>query len=406
KCGCLAEGAVVAPRHANCATAADKFHASSLPHSFAFPENDRTDLPARADVSSAARRHIEIRDLDQSQFVALRGRQFAQAEPFRFRTGNIANPHRTILKHNLIGPLLGPPNLLRTYRWSCQINRAIVFPHVERDRRHLVKLDKSRREHMLSGVLLHVIVAAFGIDAAMHRGPRERQPRRRFQVVDDPAVFCVGNFCDAEASVVFAVPAQREPSSVMHLAAAGRIKRRFPQDDRRARLLRRGECYVLDNRIEFVNFRAVVIKTFGHDRDRVARTLLSAPRASQSQFLRLIGFERVRLQPRRKSAQISLGFSPLGDPSARRKYLSATNPTDLAKQKSGTGEPLHTKEPVTVASFRTWRGWRENVARNRCLTLHIIKRAAKTGMAADFSTIIKPRYGCVRMHRLQTTKGS
>jgi len=50
-----------------------------------------------------------------------------------------------------------------------------------------------------------------------------------------------------------------------------------------------------------------------------------------------------------------------------------------AKQKSGTGDPLHTKEPVTVASFRTWRGWRENVARNRCLTLHTIKRSWKTG---------------------------
>src|SRR5882757_6495679 len=50
-------------------------------------------------------------------------------------------------------------------------------------------------------------------------------------------------------------------------------------------------------------------------------------------------------------------------------------------KKSGTGDPLHTKEPVTVASFRTWRGWRENVARNRCLTLHISKRSRKTGMA-------------------------
>jgi hypothetical protein len=40
-----------------------------------------------------------------------------------------------------------------------------------------------------------------------------------------------------------------------------------------------------------------------------------------------------------------------------------------ATNKPGTGDPLHTKEPVTVASFRTWRGWREYVARDRCLTL-------------------------------------
>jgi hypothetical protein len=41
---------------------------------------------------------------------------------------------------------------------------------------------------------------------------------------------------------------------------------------------------------------------------------------------------------------------------------------ELKTKKPGTGDPLHTKEPVTVASFRTWRGWRENVARDRCLT--------------------------------------
>src|SRR5437667_11175023 len=41
-------------------------------------------------------------------------------------------------------------------------------------------------------------------------------------------------------------------------------------------------------------------------------------------------------------------------------------------KKPGTGDPLHTQEPVTVASFRTWRGWRERVARDRCLTFSIL----------------------------------
>ncbi len=41
---------------------------------------------------------------------------------------------------------------------------------------------------------------------------------------------------------------------------------------------------------------------------------------------------------------------------------------ELWRKKSGTGDPLHTQEPVTVASFRTWRGWRECIARDRCLT--------------------------------------
>src|ERR1700674_3862089 len=41
-------------------------------------------------------------------------------------------------------------------------------------------------------------------------------------------------------------------------------------------------------------------------------------------------------------------------------------------RKPDTGDPLHTQEPVTVASFRTWRGWRECVARDRCLTFSIL----------------------------------
>src|SRR5207245_9692077 len=43
---------------------------------------------------------------------------------------------------------------------------------------------------------------------------------------------------------------------------------------------------------------------------------------------------------------------------------------------SGTGDPLHTRGPGTVASFRTWRGWRECVARDRCLTHLILTSAA------------------------------
>jgi hypothetical protein len=41
-------------------------------------------------------------------------------------------------------------------------------------------------------------------------------------------------------------------------------------------------------------------------------------------------------------------------------------------KKPDTGDPLHTQEPVTVASFRTWRDWRECVARDRCLTYLIL----------------------------------
>ena len=52
--------------------------------------------------------------------------------------------------------------------------------------------------------------------------------------------------------------------------------------------------------------------------------------------------------------------------------LSGSQTRPPRDKKPGTGNPLHTQEPVTVASFRTWRGWRECVARDRCLTLTIL----------------------------------
>src|SRR5579862_3024638 len=50
--------------------------------------------------------------------------------------------------------------------------------------------------------------------------------------------------------------------------------------------------------------------------------------------------------------------------------------TEMQTNKPGTGDPLHTQEPVTVASFRTWRGWREDVAWGRCLTFSILASTA------------------------------
>ena len=123
---------------------------------------------------------------------------------------------------------------------------------------------------MLSSVLLHVVAAAFGIDAAMHRGACQRQPRRRFQVVDDPAVFGVRNFGDSQPLGPAVATVDRQPSRVVNLPAAGGIERSFPQDESRTRLLGRGRCNGLDHGVEFMDFRAVVVKTLGHDENSAA----------------------------------------------------------------------------------------------------------------------------------------
>ncbi len=66
--------------------------------------------------------------------------------------------------------------------------------------------------------------------------------------------------------------------------------------------------------------------------------------------------------------------------------------------KPDTGYPLHTHEPVAVASFRTWRGWRDCVARDRCPT-GVILSSPPAGLGAR----ALPRIGCVPELALQPT---
>src|SRR5208282_260133 len=102
---CFSERAVVAPRHPNRPLPADKLHAGPLPHLFGFAKNNRSNLSAGGHVRSSAGRKIEIRYLDQSQFIALCRRKLAQAKLFSLRTRNVANTNRPVLKNNLIRPL-------------------------------------------------------------------------------------------------------------------------------------------------------------------------------------------------------------------------------------------------------------------------------------------------------------
>jgi hypothetical protein len=66
------------------------------------------------------------------------------------------------------------------------------------------------------------------------------QLHRRFQVVHNPAIFGIRNFRNAKPVFLSTTSAQRQPSRVMHLAAASGIERSFAQDDGGAWLLGRG----------------------------------------------------------------------------------------------------------------------------------------------------------------------
>jgi hypothetical protein len=57
-------------------------------------------------------------------------------------------------------------------RWSIQIDRGVVVAHVKGDGRNVEEAHERGREDVLSGVLLHVVAAAGGVDLAADFGSR------------------------------------------------------------------------------------------------------------------------------------------------------------------------------------------------------------------------------------------
>ncbi len=122
---------------------------------------------------------------------------------------------------------------------------------------------------MLSGVLLHVVAAACGIDLAVDAGSglegfSLRIVQRGFEVVHDSAVFRVGDFGDSE----FGVCVRSDPSGVEYLAAAGGIEGGAVENERRAR----GVEDFADFGVEVVEERIVVVEACGHGEDTILTT--------------------------------------------------------------------------------------------------------------------------------------
>lgn len=210
-------------------------------------------------MRAAAGSEIEILDVDEAKFVALRGRQFAQAELPCFLAGDVADVDGTILEDDFVGQALGGFDLLFGQRRRVQIDGAVVLGHVEGDGWNVKQTDEGGREHVLAGVLLHVIAAARRVNLATD----ERSGLQGslveialcFDIVDHFAVFCVSDFGDAELG-----GARREPSRIVNLASAGGIEGGAIENERRA-----GRVNDLAHfGLEVVDEGIVIVEAIGH----------------------------------------------------------------------------------------------------------------------------------------------
>ena len=110
---------------------------------------------------------VKVRNLDQAQIASLLGRKLAQAQLTRFFQRHKADAHRTVLSNHFIGQQLCFLCLCGGKTGSLQVDGAAFFAHVETDGGHIEKFYERGGEHMLPGVLLHVVTTANGINAAL-----------------------------------------------------------------------------------------------------------------------------------------------------------------------------------------------------------------------------------------------
>ena len=190
-------GKIVA-RGGDGALSGNEFDPVSLAHFFRFAQQEAANLSSVGDVGTTAGGEIEIMNIDEAQLIALRGWKFAQAKVRSFVASHEAYVNGTIFDDDFVGQAFGGLALILGNRRRIEIDGAIVVGHVERHGLHIEQSDKCSGEHVLAGVLLHVIAAAVGVNLAVDGGSGLNIFYRHFEIVDNLAVLSVGDFVDPQ----------------------------------------------------------------------------------------------------------------------------------------------------------------------------------------------------------------
>src|ERR1035437_9461887 len=101
--GAFGERGEVSARGRHSALPGDEFDAPSLTNFFGFAQQNTGNLSGLRDVRAAAGRDIEVADVDEAEFVALGGREFAQAKLPCFVARHEADVDGTVLEDDLVG---------------------------------------------------------------------------------------------------------------------------------------------------------------------------------------------------------------------------------------------------------------------------------------------------------------
>ena len=196
-------------------------------------------------MRTSAGRAVEILDIHDADLVASR-RGLAKPELLDLLGRDLVRPDFAALGHDAVGERFRLGHARRVAQRD--VDARAQRPQMERERRGIERLHEGLRQHVLAGVLLHVIETPRGVDA--------RLPRPRAGIALDPVIdpfLLVGHLDD---------PRLAQRPDVMRLAARGRIEQRLREHDRATPLAH-------DQRrvgsFEFEGVRVVVVEPPAHE---------------------------------------------------------------------------------------------------------------------------------------------
>ncbi len=211
---------------------------------------DDPDRAGPRHVRAAARGHVEVLHFDDPQHAPAR-RFLAQRQPRRFVGPGEPDRHRPILPDDAIGVRFGFRDLGGRHL-AVQIDRRRGRAEVEADRAHLQRAIERGRQHVLAGVLLHVVESPCPIDAPVHGSRRQLA----VEDVQDAAVVPIDHVHDRRGA---------EVADVEWLPAGRRIKRRAVEEDaNEASMSIRSRFDSHDRRVELGDVGIVVVNAVGH----------------------------------------------------------------------------------------------------------------------------------------------
>jgi len=166
---------------------------------------------------------VKVADVDQPQLLARGGRNLAHAHGAGLFGGGVANFHGAIVGDDLVGQPFGGFELLRTEFGGREVDGAGVVAHVERYGGKVEEPLESSRNHMLAGMLLHVIAAPVSVNLSLNQLSRSQPVGGG---LEDMQYLAVGfDLANVGYLQPFAAGRHFENAGIGVLPAAGGIKR-------------------------------------------------------------------------------------------------------------------------------------------------------------------------------------